>query len=97
VCPANLTPDPATGIGNWSVAQIVTMLQSGVDSHGARALAVMPFGAYARLRPEDAEAVAVYLKSLPPVQHRVPENVRAGQRTRAPYVHFGVYRSEVSG
>lgn len=94
VYPANLTPDRSTGIGDWSLAQIVTMLQSGVDSHGDQALSVMPFLTYSRLRPEDAEAIAMYLKSLAPVAHRVPENVRAGRRARAPYVHFGVYRSE---
>ena len=94
VYPANLTPDRETGLGDWSVAQIVTMLQAGVDSHGAQALPVMPFLTYSRLEPGDAEAIAMYLKSLPPVQHRVPGKVRAGQRARAPYVHFGVYRSE---
>lgn len=94
VYPANLTPDRATGIGDWSLGQIVTMLQAGVDSHGAQALPVMPFLTYSKLQPEDAEAIAMYLKSLPPVQHRVPGKVRAGQHARAPYVHFGVYRSE---
>lgn len=94
VYPANLTPDRETGIGGWSLGQIVTMLQSGVDSHGAQALPVMPFPTYARLQADDAEAIAMYLKSLPPVYHRVPGKVRAGQRARGPFVHFGVYRSE---
>ena len=94
VYPANLTPDRETGIGGWSIGQIVTMLQAGVDSHGTQALPVMPFETYSRLEPGDAEAIAMYLKSLPAVQHRVPGKVRAGQRARAPYVYFGVYRSE---
>lgn len=94
VYPANLTPDRETGIGGWSVEQIVRMLQSGVDNHGNQALSVMPFATYSRLIPDDAEAIAMYLKSLPPVRHQVPSKVRAGQRARAPFVYFGVYRSE---
>ena len=93
VFPSNLTPDRDTGIGDWTLEQLVTMLQSGVDRHGSRALPVMPWVSYARLSADDASAIAMYLKSLPAIEHRVPENTRAGQRTRAPYVHFGVYRN----
>jgi mono/diheme cytochrome c family protein len=93
VYPPNLTPHRATGIGDWSVWQIVAMLQSGVDSHGNRPLPVMPRAAYSKLSTEDATAVAMYLKSLPAIEHAVPDNVRPGRRARAPFVHFGVYRS----
>lgn len=93
VYPKNLTPDPQTGIGDWSLQDIVTMLLSGVDRHGSQSLPVMPWQAYSRLEPEDAEAIAMYLKSLPPVSHEVPENVRPGRRAKSPYVHFGIYRS----
>ena len=93
VYPANLTPDQETGIGDWTLQQIVTMLQSGSDNHGSRSLPVMPFVTYSRLLPEDTTAIAMYLKSLPAVQHRVPANVRPGQRATAPFVHFGIYRS----
>lgn len=94
VYPSNLTPDEETGIGGWTLEQIVTMMQSGVNRHGSQALPVMPWVSYARLQTVDANAIAMYLKSLPPVEHRVPSNVRQGKRARAPYVHFGVYRSQ---
>jgi hypothetical protein len=94
VFPANLTPDRQTGIGAWSVEDIVTMLQSGIDNHGSRSLPVMPWQTYARLTSEDAHAIAVYLKSLPPVTHKVPANVRPGHRTKSAFVHFGIYRSQ---
>lgn len=93
VYPANLTPDPETGIGDWTQDAIVTMLRAGTDSHGGQTLPVMPWPAYAALTDEDAYAIAAYLQSLPPVRHQVPANVAPGQRARAPYVHFGVYRS----
>jgi hypothetical protein len=97
VYPSNLTPDPETGIGNWGLQDIVTMLLSGVDSHGSRSLPVMPWLAYSRLLPEDATAIAMYLGSLPPVKHRVPANVDPGRPARAPYIHFGIYRNRHTG
>lgn len=93
VFPANLTPDPETGIGDWSIEEIGTMLRSGKNRHGQRALPVMPWPIYAQLRPEDTEAIAMYLKSLPPVKHKVPKGVQPGKQSKSPFVHFGVYRS----
>lgn len=93
VFPSNLTPDKATGLGNWSVEQIAEMIRLGTDNHGSRQLSVMPYPAYSSLSLEDAHAIAVYLYSLEPVQHKVPFNVSPGQKTTEDYVHFGVYRS----
>lgn len=93
VYPSNLTPDMDTGIGAWSLPQIVTMVQAGIDSHGSRTLPVMPWPSYANINDEDANAIAMYLKSLSPVRHQVPENVQPGQKAIAPFVHFGVYQS----
>lgn len=94
VYPPNLTPDPATGLGSWSLEQIVTMIRSGTNNHGIRTIPVMPWPAYANITEADAMAMAQYLKSLPPVSHRVPADVRPGQRASAPFIHFGVYRSK---
>lgn len=94
VYPANLTPDVATGIGSWSVDDVVRMIQTGVDNHSARTLPVMPWPSYANIETTDATAIAEYLLSLEPVSHRVPANVLPGQRARAPFIHFGVYRSK---
>ncbi len=94
VYPSNLTPDNETGIGNWSRTQLVQMIQTGVNRHGTRKLSVMPWPAYSRLADEDAQAIATYLLSLAPVSHQVPEPVWPGQRAKAPYVHFGTYRSK---
>jgi hypothetical protein len=94
VYPANITPDVATGIGSWSVPEIVAMILTGVDKHSGQTMAVMPWPSYANIHAEDAEAIAAYLLSLPPVTHEVPANVQPGQRARAPFVHFGVYQSK---
>jgi len=93
VYPSNLTPDMETGIGSWSIAQIVNMVQAGIDNHGSRTLPVMPWPSYANINDEDANSIAMYLKSLPPVRHQVPQNVSPGRKAVAPFVHFGVYQS----
>jgi mono/diheme cytochrome c family protein len=68
----NLTPDPETGLGNWSIGQIVTALQTGKRPDGRELAPIMPWRAFANLTKDDATAVAVFLKSLPPVKNKVP-------------------------
>src|SRR5439155_43488 len=68
----NLTPDPETGLGEWSEAQIVRALQTGKRPDGRELAPIMPWRAFANLTKSDAHAIAAYLKSLPAVSHRVP-------------------------
>jgi mono/diheme cytochrome c family protein len=68
----NLTPDPDTGLGKWSKAQIMTALQTGVRPDGRVLAPIMPWRAFAGLTKSDAAAIADYLKSLTPVRHKVP-------------------------
>ena len=93
VYPSNITPARETGIGDWPLEEIVTLLQSGIDNHDRQTLPVMPWPNYSRLLPEDATAIAMYLKSLPPIKHQVPANVSPGQQATEPFIHFGIYRS----
>lgn len=68
----NLTPDPDTGLGAWSTEQIVTAITTGQRPDGRILVPVMPWQAFAKLTAEDARAIAAYLKSLPPIENRVP-------------------------
>ncbi len=68
----NLTPDKETGIGNWTVEQIVTTIRSGVRPDGRVLAPVMPYASYANLTTDDATAIALYLKSLKPVRNKIP-------------------------
>jgi mono/diheme cytochrome c family protein len=68
----NLTPDAETGLGNWSIGQIVTALQTGKRPDGRELAPIMPWRAFANLTKDDATAIAVFLKSLPPVKNKVP-------------------------
>ena len=76
--PRNLTPDVETGIGTWSEADIVRAIRTGQRPDGTPLLPPMPWPMYAHMTDEEAFAVAAYLKSLPPVKHRVPDAVRPG-------------------
>lgn len=70
--PPNLTPEPQTGLGKWSKAQIVTALTTGVTPQGRILSAAMPWADFKALTPGDAMAIAAYLKSLPPVANKTP-------------------------
>jgi mono/diheme cytochrome c family protein len=68
----NLTPDNETGLGTWSKQDIVTVLRTGVRPDGRELAPIMPWRAFAELTESDREAIAAYLKSVPPVSNKVP-------------------------
>lgn len=70
--PPNLTPHPDAGIGRWSEEQIVAALRTGRRPDGRELAPIMPWNNYRILEDSDAAAIAAYLKSLPPSDHRVP-------------------------
>lgn len=93
VYPPNITPDPGTGIGSWTDDEIIRVIRTGIDNHGRGKIPIMPWPGYAEMTDADARAIVAFLRSLKPVRHQQPANVRAGQKASAPYVHFGVYQS----
>lgn len=72
----NITPGAKNGIGDWSVEDIAYMLKTGImpegDSLGA-AMAEVVENSTSKMRDDDLTAIAVYLKSLPPVASRPAE------------------------
>lgn len=71
---ANLTPDPETGLGQWSFANFRDTLRNGRHQGRGRALLPpMPWPAYGQLNDEDLAAVFAYLQSIPAIRNRVPE------------------------
>jgi mono/diheme cytochrome c family protein len=71
----NITPDPETGIGKWSEADIKKALQDGVRPNGIPLAEVMPTGFYKILTPRDLNGIVAYLRSLPPVSNKVPDPI----------------------
>lgn len=73
----NITPDPETGIGNWSREEIAELLLSGIKPDFDNVQGLMnevirgtPFG-FKDMTREDALAVADYLKSIPPISNKI--------------------------
>lgn len=69
--PPNLTPDDETGLGKWSLAEIMTAIRHGRRPDGRELAPAMPWRAYSHLTDSDARALAIYLKSLPPLKGTV--------------------------
>lgn len=86
--PANLTPDTATGIGEWSEEQIVTTLRTLKRPDGTTLHLPMPWNHFVYLSEGDARAIAAYLKSIPPVQHKVPDYIPPGGKAKGPVIEF---------
>jgi mono/diheme cytochrome c family protein len=93
VYPPNITPDIKTGIGGWSDEQISIALRAGQGRHLSRRIAVMPWQGYAKMNGDDVDAIVAYLRSIKPVEHKVPDEVLPGTRASEPFVYFGTYRS----
>lgn len=68
----NLTPDKATGLGDWTAEEIVAAITKGVRPDGRILAPVMPWHGLAHLTHADALAIAAFLKSLPPVANKAP-------------------------
>jgi mono/diheme cytochrome c family protein len=70
----NITPDVQTGIGGWPRGDVAYFLQTGAmpdgDYAGGEMAEVIDEG-LSRLDRSDLEAMAEYLRSLPPITHRI--------------------------
>lgn len=76
----NLTPDKETGLGNWTVEQIVTALQTGKRPDGRELAPIMPWRAFANLTKDDVTAIAMFLKTIPAVKNKVPGPFGPGEK-----------------
>ena len=68
----NITPDPDTGIGRWSAADMKRAIQEGIRPNGSRIAPIMPTHFYTVFSPGDLDAVVAYLRSVPAVHNQVP-------------------------
>jgi mono/diheme cytochrome c family protein len=84
--PPNLTPDKETGLGNWSEDELIAAVRTGVRPDGRELAPVMPWHSYAALTNDDAKALATFLKTLPPVPHKVPGPFGPSETPTAPYL-----------
>jgi hypothetical protein len=86
---ANLTPDPATGLGGWADIEIVRAMRYGIDNEGQPLCPPMPHfdgsdPAQAFMTDLESSAIVAYLRSLPPTSTRVPSSTCPPLKPAAP-------------
>ncbi|MFC4729728.1 c-type cytochrome [Coralloluteibacterium thermophilus] len=69
----NLTPDPDTGLGDWSLEEFRHAMRHGVSRTGML-YPVFPYANFALLEDADLDALFAYLHSLEPVRAEAPAN-----------------------
>ena len=102
VAAPNLTPDPATGLGDWSFEDFWQALHRGIGRHGEPLYPAFPYTSYTLLTRDDALAIYAYLQSLPPVRRPPASNQLAFPYDlrrllvpwRALYFREGTYRPD---
>jgi mono/diheme cytochrome c family protein len=66
----NITP---AALGGWTDGEIIRAITSGVSRDGTALFPVMPYPSYRLMTEEDVYSVTAYLRTLPSVEHAVPE------------------------
>ena len=82
----NITPDPKSGIGGYTLAQFEGALRRGVNANGANVYPAMPYLSFAKINDDDVKALyAYFMKGVEPVEQankpnemRFPFNIRLG-------------------
>ena len=70
----NLTPDPQTGIGRWSLPAFRRAMREGVGRHGEHLFPVFPYTHFSHVSDADLAALYAYLMTRPPVHAAAPAN-----------------------
>ena len=63
----NITPDPETGIGEWTVDQLVNAIRFGRSPEGHTYFPAFPYRSYRGMTDSDARDIAAWLLAQPPV------------------------------
>lgn len=70
----NITPDPETGIGKWTDAQLAKAIREGIRPDGSVIGPPMPIPFYRNISDSDLAAIIAYIKAQPPVKHVVAKS-----------------------
>lgn len=100
----NITPDPQTGIGSWSLEAFTRAMRTGVARDGSHLFPAFPFDHFTKVTDGDIEALYAYLMtrapvSSPPVPNTIPFplNIRMLQAGwKLLFLHEGVFQPDSS-
>jgi mono/diheme cytochrome c family protein len=71
----NITPDPETGIGQWTDDEIARAIREGVTREGHTIFPLMPYTYFHSISDDDVAALVVYVRALPPIKKSLPASV----------------------
>nr|WP_110947075.1 molybdopterin cofactor-binding domain-containing protein [Pseudomonas bohemica] len=71
---SNITPDPDTGIGNWSYPAFERAMRDGISRDGKHLYPAFPYTAFRNIDDADMQALYAYLMSQTPVKQVQPAN-----------------------
>lgn len=81
---SNLTPDPDTGLGQWTSAHFWRAMHNGRSRDGRLLYPAFPYTSFTEITREDSDALFAYLRSLEPVrQDRRPHALGFPYSTQA--------------
>jgi mono/diheme cytochrome c family protein len=70
----NITPDAATGIGNWSQEAFTRALHEGVARDGSHLFPAFPYDHFTKISDDDAQALYAFMMTRPAVTQTPPSN-----------------------
>ncbi len=71
---SNITPDPASGIGNWSDEEFYRALHNGIDNEGRHLYPAFPYPYFVNITRLDSDVLFAYLRMQPAVRSEPPPN-----------------------
>jgi len=66
----NITPDKATGIGNWTNKQFLDAMRDGKSPEGHYYYPAFPYIYFNSVNTKDLLAIKAYLNAIPPIQQK---------------------------
>ena len=71
---ANITSDPAAGLGAWSEADFYRAMHQGLGARHEHLYPAFPYPYFTRMPRADVDALWAYLRTVPPSPDRPPPN-----------------------
>ena len=70
----NITPEPATGIGRWSLEAFTRAMHEGVSRDGSHLFPAFPYDHFTKVSDDDVKALYAFLMTRPLVEAAAPAN-----------------------